>query len=366
MSDHAKILRPEILKSLAGQTPGITLAKGLEPVIEAALRAAIKDGRAHMPEAVASHGMRLGLAYSEIRDGTGQGYYVPDLVRWLAITHFQDVTSMASRMSRQTPDFDTDAALTSLLESAENLLKTGTFGQGFAPDTELARSRWNGRSHELRVENWRFHLQEVRIGPMRMGQMLYPLLPAPVPEIIQFSMRFPTGRLIISSDALLPDLADAHIKMRQDAEFGALQADLAVTQKILDDNAMFALPIPFSSLVPLHQDGQFSLLSRKDPDCDDDDFDSRVSLDYRHVLIADEEAYLEAARTSWNEPRDTIKARLDDARTRSSLSTTEVQIEPGRYSVTIPANHRSVLPDDMPCLGGRDHVVFNLERIGDR
>ena len=361
MPEYAKILQEEVACRITDKKPIQDSLASLQDYIEGALRSALSEDKVHIPDAVASHDMPLGRAIDEMKDPSSHAWSTSHLTRWLAAAHAREVSSYIYRTYSKEKDIDTDKAVQGVLQFGRQLLAEGNFSLDLPDRPMIAQSKWDGDTYELHVENWTFKLRKQFSGPLRMRPAYRPLRQAPLPETIEVEMAFPTGKVLIASDAIVKSLANSHVEMRQKADTQGLLGEINITESILATNMMLTYGIASSSLTIRQSDNEMSLVHLKDPDDYDDE--NNFLLDYRHMTIADEQAYIEFFRKKWDDKDEDVISSYAKARKSCELRIKEVSVTPGRYHVTIPANHTRCLPESLACLGANDYVSFNMRLV---
>ena len=338
----------------------------LQGVMYDALVAAYADGRLRYPEALMSHAMPLGNAMADLVTGKKASYALEDFTRWMARAHLDDVASAASRLRRAQPDAHVDDLLLVLIETAQHLLESGSFAASFPRDSDLVRSAWNGCGHELHLENWEIVVKSYAIGPMRLGRSLRPLRPAPIPETIEIEMRLQTGTLHIGSDLPLSLLNQHLVALRQAPETQGLAGDIAVANQALDELHIVAMPVHHRSLRVVTRGEDTAILAVANADDTPEGQIAELLLDYRYLTLADERALIETLRQSWDENDETLLWRFKNEIAAQGAVVKTISVAPGRYRITLPANHARQLPGGAERFPEAEAVLVTLTRIGDR
>lgn len=338
----------------------------LQGVMYDALVAAYADGRLRYPEALMSHDMPLGYAMADLVAGKKASYALDDFTRWMARAHLDDVASAASRLRRAQPDAHVDDLLLVLIETAHHLLESGSFAARLPRDSDLVRSAWNGCGHELHLENWEIVVKSYAIGPMRLGRSLRPLRPAPIPDTIEIEMRLQTGRLYLGSDLPLKLLNEHLVALRQAPETRGLQGDIAVADQALDELHIVAMPAHHRSLRVVTRGDDTAILAAADADVASEGQIAELLLDYRYLTLADERALIESLRQSWDENEETLLWRFKEEVAAQGSVVPTISVAPGRYRITLPANHARQLSGGVERFPEAEAVLLTLTRIGDR
>lgn len=330
--------------------------------IKDCLQNAFASKKLKIPKAAIDHGMPLAQALADLKSKKSPEYYLNSLVLWMTRAHLQDLDRLCMSLKRQYPDSTSELLAPVAANQARMAAVAGNFDLDHPTHSDLAHSNWNDARHELSFKKWEAIITATSVGQMRLGVIRRPLSPVHIPGFMEIEMRIPSGRLLISSSVPVSELDDKIVAMRQKGPHG-LKGDLEITNAILDDHNIIALPVHARSLSFMKSDYASAIVVEKDPDVRNDDVIASTLLDYRYLTICDEAALIENMRTSWNEPIEDAKARYDAARAASTADVETVQIEPGTYRITLPANYAHELPSKMDIYGEPDDVIVHFEKI---
>lgn len=353
MFDFAKTFSDELTSIHEGGRDYVLIADELQEDIGRAFRDALIDGKLDIPLAASDHGMPLSRAAYALKRSKFDNPNLVDLLTWATRTHLFDVFSMAIRLRRETPEITLEDFIAKVNAYAENQLTEGTFDAPLHPDTDLVASAWDGLRYRLRFRKWRAEIyRETR--PVVLAPAVHRAITRPnIPKTIEVEMKLPSGKLIIGSSLPCPALEDRFLEMRRAAQ--GLSGEIDVTNKILDDYQILALPVHKRALRVLSWEGLTSIIAEDNPDKTFHYEKARLLLDYRFLTIADEEILQRNIRALPQGADTDLTASL-------SASHTRIEVEPGFYRIMLPANYSHQL-------SARDQgksVIVALDKIPDR
>jgi hypothetical protein len=332
----------------------------LEKLLEDKLRLASENGKLHIPKSISSHSMRLHFAIKDLKSKS-ENYYLSSLIQWMAKAHNQDVYFEALKIKRENPSISFTNHLEKLTKYGLNAIDTGSFGENFVQDSDLVTSAWNGKRCELYFNNWTAHVKFCTTsGSLRLGKILKHVAVAPIPKSITVEFKFRTGKLFIGSETPLKTLNDILVHERQKNDLKGLQGQLHATETILDNYQVVAIPVHQRSLSVLSRDNNIALVFNNNVNKVLKTETSNILLDYRFLTVADEDSLIESQRTNFKQTKEELTELYHQQKDVSNCI--EIQVEPGVYKVTMPANYAHELPERINFEQSKN-AVLTLEKV---
>jgi hypothetical protein len=328
----------QVVRDLIDQAPGAQDA--FAQAVRAAVVAAAADGRFQAPAGLKGHGTRLEQAFLALRgQKKGRTWHLDQLIEWMVRRVEMDIDMFQGRLQRDQPELGAEAVRDQVAARVAARVEAGCFGDVLTDTTDLATSAWNGQRHELVIQDWIVRVEQPVAGQsIRLGSTRFPIAPAVIPGSLTAVLRLRSGTLLVDSDVPGKELAAACVAMRQAGEGKGLEHEIAVTRQLLGERQILAFGVHVRSLAFRVTPTGFAIVAPKDSD---EEAGETFLLDYRHLALIDSAALLANLAETWDEPAALTEAKRE--RALAAFTGKRFQVEHGRYSITLPANHQRAL-----------------------
>ena len=346
--------------NMPSQTP--EMLASWQGVLREALEQARADGLLSFPKETRDHGMMLYQGLSKPTSSYANAYAFRMLADTLFYMHVVDLSSLGNRLA-QDQSLSADQASAAFQEQACALFQSGTFGKHLGHASHLVLSQWNDAQHELFVENWTFHVSRNEYGAAPGMRTTYPIAPVRRPDTLTFSLRLPTGRLLMGASLPHDKLEKDIMPLWQEAK--GRHGQMVCSSYVANTYNALMIPVNQRSITVLAHENDVAFVASKDKnDAEIPHTCATHLLDFRMLTVFDESLLERVLRETWNEEDSVSKSRMADIFAKTAHTHTRLNVAPGTYTFTLPTTYDNTLAGKHARgkLGQAHHLIAHLRR----